>query len=155
MSESGSELFAINSRKKMVIIFLSLVLMDQFSKHCALSFLPAAEYLPKNSALSLAWHIHQPNALTPTLCVLAFAVVVLWWLLPIPNLVKVIFTAAGVSNHVEKLVRPGTVDFIVVQIGKKLWAANIADGYVFVGLVLLLIALIKRVSIANSWSETI
>jgi lipoprotein signal peptidase len=142
------------STRRMVMLFAALVLLDQVVKAGALALLPAATLVARYGefSLDLGWHFHLAS---PLFSFVAFAVAAVWCLLPVSRFVKVMMVAASVSNHVENVVRPGTVDFIVINLGGSCWVANIADLYIVIGVAAVAVELSKRISSAKSWKEPV
>ncbi|HYG73972.1 MAG TPA: hypothetical protein VEK08_03110 [Planctomycetota bacterium] len=108
-----------------------LVAVDQMSKAFALWWAPSAAVAMADPAASfgIGWHIHAPNPHSFEIAMIAFGVVGVLWLLPVSDAAKVLWTAAALSNHVEMLLRPGTVDFLSFGNESRVWVANIADVY--------------------------
>lgn len=148
---------ALNAKSSTLIpiVFsvLLLILVDQATKTAAHFFTPAALESMGDRSLALAWHIHQPNAYSDLLALVAVGLVAFAWTLPIPTFVKVMWTAAGVSNHLEMVMRPGTMDFLAFRLFDRVWVANVADIYFVVGCAVLLVTMTKRVRAAKSWFE--
>lgn len=134
-----------------------LILIDQLTKIIANSGMPPARLMLSQPGwnFGLALHIHEPNAYSHVQALLTFAVVGFAWTLPIPAFSKVMWAAAGISNHVEMLARPGTVDFLAMRVGDTMWVANVADIYCALGTVTLLFWLTRRVRAAKSWLEPV
>jgi lipoprotein signal peptidase len=130
-----------------------LLCLDQGTKMCAMTWAPPARKAMCDSALNFAfgWHIHEPNAHANYLAIMAFSLAAAIWCLPVPMAAKILWTAAALSNHVEMLMRPGTVDFLAVRFGGNIWVANVADIYVVAGMVLIIAAMYKRIMTAPSW----
>jgi lipoprotein signal peptidase len=116
-------------------IFL-LIGVDQITKQFALWWAPAAAMVMADSSVvfGIGCHIHHPNPYSFQLAILAFGLAGILWLLPVSGIAKVLWTAAALSNHIEMLLRPGTVDFLSVGFESRIWIANIADVYFVIGI---------------------
>jgi lipoprotein signal peptidase len=130
-----------------------LVLLDQLTKACALWWAPGVRQALNDSVVNVAvgWHIHQPDPNSLYLAIVAGLLVLSSWLLPVPAIAKILFTAAALSNHVEMLARPGTVDFLAMEFGNKIWVANVADLYVIAGAGSVFAAMYHLIKITPSW----
>lgn len=133
-------------------LLLTLILVDQVSKAFAVLFLPPIHFASHNTP-TLGWWIHPPHAFSLIEGLAACACAYALWLLPLPKISKILWIAAAVSNHVEMILRPGTIDFIAIRIWDRVLVANIADAYFIAGTVILLLWLAHRVWNARSWSE--
>src|ERR1700760_416828 len=105
-------------------VILGLILIDQITKTVAFSVAPAARLAMMQQpdwTFGFAWHIHEPNAFPVLSALFAFALVGIACTLPVSNSIKVLWAAAAVSNHVEMLARPGTVDFLALKVGNTVW----------------------------------
>ena len=97
--------------------------------------------------------MHQPDAWSTYIAVGAFALAAVLWKLPVSRVTKVLWTAAILSNHVEMLVRPGTVDFLAIRASRNLFVINLADLYFAIGAIVLIVWLIQRIRRSKSWWE--
>ncbi len=142
---------------KPLLVVMGLMFVDQLTKIVALSAVPSARVMMSqlNWNFGLAWHIHEPNAVSHVSALLVFGIIAFTCTLPIPTFAKVMWAAAGISNHVEMLVRPGTVDFLAFRLGGSVWVANVADIYYVLGLVSLAVFMTKQVRTAKSWQEPV
>jgi len=113
-----------------------LIALDQITKTFALWWTPAASIVMADPSVTfgIGWHIHEPNPHSRELAILAFALAGTLWLLPVSDAAKVLWAAAALSNHVEMLMRPGTVDFLSLGLDSRIWVANIADLYFVAGI---------------------
>jgi lipoprotein signal peptidase len=134
-----------------------LVICDQATKiwatdRCA----PVLEALANpNVNLALGYHLHAPNPYSVHLAILAFCISIAIWMLPVTRAAKILWTAAALSNHLEMLVRPGTVDFIAFAIGNSIWVFNVADIFFGIGVLLIAGNVIERVRTAPTWHAPI
>ena len=132
-----------------------LIAADQLSKLLALLWLPSVYAVMRHSTrwVELGVWMHQPDAWSTYTAMGAFLLAAALWKLPVSRIAKVLWTAAILSNHVEMLVRPGTVDFLALRAGRHLFVVNLADLYFAVGAVVLLAWLVRRVRVSKSWFE--
>lgn len=140
-----------------VLLVLGLILVDQLTKIVAYSAIPSARSMLDQPGFNfgLAWLIHEPNAYSHFQALLVCAIIGFAWTLPIPTFCKIMWAAAGISNHVEMLARPGTVDFLAMRIGNMMWVANVADIYYVLGTLTLMVWVANRVRTAKSWLEPV
>jgi lipoprotein signal peptidase len=140
-----------------LVPLLALILFDQATQLGAHVFAPAARHAmaAPNRLLGLAWHLHPFSTFAEMTAWAAIAVVGFVCWLPVPKSVKVLWLAAGLSNNVEMLLRPGTMDFLAFRFWGMVCVANIADLYFAAGLVSLALWVTKRVRTAETWFETV
>ncbi|HLX59927.1 MAG TPA: signal peptidase II [Planctomycetota bacterium] len=136
-----------------ILVILALIAFDQFTKAGALIFTSSAKFVMTDRSFGLAWHLHEANAWAPLTAMAALIVIGLMCLLPVPAAVKVLWVSAGISNHCEMLLRPGTMDFLAVRLGSGVWVANVADIYFVLGIVVLFAWTVKRIRSAKGWRE--
>ena len=140
---------------KFSALTLLLIAADQLSKLLALLFTPSVYTVMRHSAhwVELGLWMHRPDAWSTYVAFGAFALAGVLWKLPISRIVKVLWTSAILSNHVEMLVRPGTVDFLAIRAGRHLFILNLADLYFVAGSIVLLAWLVQRIRMSKSWLE--
>lgn len=133
-----------------LLVFAGLLLLDQGSKALALHYAPTIEtawhsIMAYGCWLDVGLLMHEPDTETMSVIALSMASMALCWTARLPILTLVLWTTAGLSNHVEMLVRPGVVDFLVVKSGDDaVTAFNLADVYVYAGLLVLVVSLVLR-----------
>lgn len=142
---------------KSVLAVMGLIFIDQLTKVVAYSATPSAAAMIHQPGwnFGLAWHIHEPNAYSHFSALLVFGIIAFTCCLPIPTFAKVMWAAAGISNHIEMLARPGTVDFLACRVGGTMWVANVADLYYVLGIISIAAFLAHQVRTKKSWLEPV
>jgi lipoprotein signal peptidase len=135
----------------------ALILIDQLTKLGAERFAPSVRHsmAAPNQLWSIARYLHAPNAFTDFTALGAIVVVSLLCWFPVPKTVKVLWLAAGLSNNVEMLLRPGTMDFLAFRFWGMVCIANVADLYFAAGFVPLIVWVVRRVRQAKTWFEPV
>ena len=139
------------------LAILALVVFDQLTKFGAQEFTPAAHRLMASPErmFGLGWHLHRPDSFSDFTALGAFALVAVLCALPVPGMIKVLWSAAAGSNHVEMLLRPGTMDFLAFRLFGKVFVANVADVYFAIGVLALLIWTVQRIRSCGSLYERV
>lgn len=135
-----------------VHLISGLIVIDQLSKLLALLLLNPLPSHPES--FSLNWHIQAPNSTVWFSAIVAFLFIVFMWVCFIlcdnlkeilPKIAFILFSATGLSNHTEMLARHGVVDFLSWSSGDSIWIFNLADIYMFVGQLLLVVWLSSKI----------
>ena len=134
---------------------LLLVVVDQLTKIWALHLDSARHAMSSAKVVGLGLLIHLPERSELYYAVSASIVIALTAVSPISRLVKVLWVAAGISNHGEMILRHGSVDFLAFRLGDRVCVANLADIYLVIGLVVLAISVFRVVRNAKSWTEPV
>jgi len=141
MSHRIAGLFRNMSSRTAVLLItvFALIALDQASKISAMHYAPSVKSALASSgwSLGLGWHIHVPDGMSSISALFALLLIAAIWWLPISPVTQVLWTAAAISNHLEMLVRPGTVDFLAFKFGSALYVMNLADIYVGLGVLAL------------------
>lgn len=140
-----------------VLSMMALIAVDQISKNVAFAYLPVASVAmaSEHRMLGLAWHIHPPGAMTTLSSLVAVLCIGVMFALPLPRSAKILWCAAALSNNVEMLLRPGTMDFLAFRLAGHVWVANIADLYFVAGLLVIGHWTYRLIRVSRSWFEPI
>jgi lipoprotein signal peptidase len=134
-----------------------LIAVDQLTKYLAYTLSPSAVHhmLDTGRSFGMAWHIHEANDYSTYSALAAFGLITIAWTLPINFFAKMMWTAAAISNHVEMLARPGTMDFIAFRFFGNILVANVADLYFVLGVLAVGAEMVRRIRETPTWTTPV
>jgi len=139
------------------LLFIVLVLSDQFTKQIFISSLEIGQSIVVNSYLSwtylhntgAAFSILSDAGLIGRLFLLAVSILVslwvIWWAQKTPSIYKqklfgqFFLLSGAVGNLIDRALYGYVIDFIDVHVNSFYWPVfNLADSFIFIGVVLII-----------------
>lgn len=119
-------------RQKLFLGFLSLILIDQSSKFLIYD----AEKHVLNKGISFGIIFLQNQSLTVLILMLIVGLAFFFWQKKYWNWGSIFFLAGAMSNFIDRIMYGGVKDWLIIPFfGLK---NNLADYFIFVGLILML-----------------
>ena len=148
-------LFNNKFNSTLIFLFLTLVILDQFTKALVINFFNLYDSVALLPMINLTFVVNYGfafgllnnpslNQILVSLVILAIIIYFLYLLIKtqdkIFQLTLTLILAGALGNFIDRIFRGFVIDFIDIYIGKYHWPAfNIADSCITVGFVVLMI----------------